>query len=83
MPSLSYAITAGRSSPIYFEDGPGRRSAAKLLGKAFPRRTPLSVALVEWSKRNGTCGQYRSDCFTAAAVKSGSRLPVRIEAYRF
>jgi hypothetical protein len=34
---------------IYFEDEPGRRPAAKLLDKAFPRRTtPTSDARTAW-----------------------------------
>ena len=34
---------------VYFEDEPGRRSAAKLIGKAFPRRTaPTPDARTAW-----------------------------------
>jgi hypothetical protein len=34
---------------VYFEDEPGRRSAAKLVGKAFPRRTaPTPDARTAW-----------------------------------
>jgi hypothetical protein len=41
---LSCAITSGSSWPFYYEEEPGRRSAAKLLTKGGARRIAANIA---------------------------------------